>query len=1057
MPITRLPTAEEQQQGDESTRQGLYGLGISALGKIMPPVIGGADSHDWTNYLPFKGLATSAYSQAAGLGELLAHGAADFTNYDPVKDPTPEVHIPGRETAQKLSDEANKAAENVLPKYEPVGEAARMGRDIGTTMGDVAFTGIPEVGLPKGIAAATHIAVPPLKAAPVGAVIGGTVGAFTPDKVDAAPQAEAQPQPDKPVQVAANTIRSPYDPVVTTDATPARSPYDPVPQSNVRPQLPTINLSPENDSGVSYGQWGLGLGVAAATAWGVAKYGPRTLNVISDAVRGQTRDIGEATRLATTPGATGPGGSALEMPLPNDAGGLSRRLAVNAYNPNAVMNEVVKSPLVSPNPGEAAARVAANEMINNPANAQRRMEGLFRSGVEDGTGHVFPKVIEYKGNVDALSPDQQQAFHQAAWDKSELNLRDEKFRQAPSASMDDPQHRVSMTDISTSDMRARVAAAEADPQIAALLAQNKAFGLSLVDSLEARGNITPAEANYARTARPDYMPTVTRDGNLVSAWTPGVPATDSGFNTPPAPAWEAMIKHFDNTIRSAQLDDWQRTQVLNMLDAQQRNPSKVAPVVVERSAPSASRRSVIINTATGKRYFDINNTAFYQGLTQGPQVMGHGMATANFVRRFYQNMTTGTAAMMFGHPFAMKNFIRDTMLIPAQAQKGLWRGELDKALGVRLPYDPTFAAGAGVTAVKDASTVFAKNFADMLASRGNLFSAMFRGVTSDAQIDSWVKWIRASVEHSKLMQREAQGVGAGGNRSLVDMNNLVQGKQGSYRDPTASSVSPLLNKPNFARIPGSVPLTNVARGTVTSAINLNTLAKELYGVISDAPHSYLHDLNVGNPKFPGRTLASAVQEVTGNPGTQGRGGMTRALSQSIPYYNTSVQAVGRSLAAFRDNPLAMGTTVGTVLATVALAEHLSALISGPEHVQHLEEKTTNSVKTRNAIIYHGPGTDPNDHTEIPIPNEWQPIHPYTSGLTGLMLSTWNAHAGDPNELTRLIHTIASVFGKHVSTDIEKQTNIGIASAGLPIDMPLPGQLAIAATTGRSRRTLWIKY
>jgi hypothetical protein len=283
---------------------------------------------------------------------------------------------------------------------------------------------------------------------------------------------------------------------------------------------------------------------------------------------------------------------------------------------------------------------------------------------------------------------------------------------------------------------------------------------------------------------------------------------------------------------------------------------------------------------------------------------------------------------------------------------------------------------------------------------------------------------------------------------------------GTIRDPTAGAVSPLLNRPNFQGIPDRVPLPNFARdtingvvkGTAESAINLHTLARELYGVIADAPHSYIHDLNISNPRYTPRTLATAVQGVTGNPGTRGMGVWTQRLSKNVPFYNTTIQALGGSLRAVRDNPIQTGTTIATVLATTALAEHLSALLSGPEHTKFLEDKLSNSTQARNATIFHGPGTDPTNHTELPFPNEWQWLWPAFSGVTGHAIGTWNAHS-DEDGLSRLIHTLAGVFDNHVTTDTVKQTGIGAVSAFVPVDTPPLISGAVAGLTGQETRNL----
>ena len=527
----------------------------------------------------------------------------------------------------------------------------------------------------------------------------------------------------------------------------------------------------------------------------------------------------------------------------------------------------------------------------------------------------------------------------------------------------------------------------------------------------------------------------------------------------PTDAWQAMINHFDKSIRSAQKNDWQRSVMLRQLKEQTANPAS-PKIITETAEPSALRRSLTINTADGPRHFDIHNSAFHQWITANPQMMGQGASMVNWVRQFYQNTTTGPIAMAFGHPFAIKQAMRDTMLIPAQAGAGAYRGYLDKAFNTRLPYDPTFPVGSAITGAKDASTVVASHLADTLGNRTNPMSAAIRKAFGHDAVDTWVDWMRSRIENTRLAERTAQGVGGGGNRLTQDMKSFIADKTGKYRDPTASAVSPMLSRPNFVLIPDSVPLPGVVKNTVNgvvrggaeSYISLRSLARDLYNVISDAPHSFYHDVNVGNPKFNARTLAAEVQTVTGNPGTRGSGKITQAVSNTLPYYNTSVQGIGRSLAAFRDRPITTGITAATILIPLALAEHLSALVSGKEHMQHLEEETANGTKARNAIIYHGPGSDPNVHTELPIPNEWQVIKPFISGLVGHMIGSWDAH-DDPNVLSRIAHMVSGMFDHHVTTDVLQQMGIGLASGYVPLDVGPMGQALVAATTGEQVKSI----
>ena len=369
----------------------------------------------------------------------------------------------------------------------------------------------------------------------------------------------------------------------------------------------------------------------------------------------------------------------------------------------------------------------------------------------------------------------------------------------------------------------------------------------------------------------------------------------------------------------------------------------------EAPASALALRRITVNTSNGPVSFDVNSTPFYRNLTSNPQAMTAGMQFANAARKMYQNLTTGPLAMMMGHPFAATIALKDLALIPANAPKGIWRGELDRAFNTRLPYDPTFPIGAGSTMIKDAGTVIARHFADILGSNSMPASQNLRALLGNDKVDAMIAWMRSHIEQSNLATREAAMVGGGGNRSMVDFKTNMPDEAGMFRDPTAGRVAPSLGQ---GKLMQSLPLP--IQGNVRAILNMNNLAKDLFGVIADAPHSYLYDVNRDNAAFPDEHWPGPVQEVTGNPGTMGRGGMTQKFGKSLPFYNTSVQGIAATMRAFRDRPIATGMTVLPILLTLAAAEHLSALLSGPQHVDDLKNRVSNDTHTRNAVSLRDP-------------------------------------------------------------------------------------------------------
>lgn len=1060
-----MPTdAEIREATTQEALYGAQGAGLRLAAQVLPPVVAGADTSDWKNYVP--GILPTAYGYATGLANFGVNALDKFAQAtNPVTADIPSqlagkpFEVPGTETANAMRQASIDAAFKLIPHAEATTPAAQRGQQVGMDIAEGASTLAP-----PGLGIASKIAgyvLPALKAAPVAGAIGGIIGALTPTDAEAkAKQPLVTPIDQTPPPPAQATGGKQATPLVTpiTDM-PLVTPITDVPSG---PPASTQPLDPNNDTGISYAKWG-GYGLLAlAGAWAAARYGPRGLNTVSDFIHGVSRDPAEVTAALNAPGYGLRGTPAVEMPLPNDAGGFTRRWTMQNQNPNAVLNSLAQAPEIAPLPGQTDALQAANYMINDPGNANRRLESLYRTGVDASTGRTFPVMINYKAAVEALTPDEQNLFHNASWGNSELNIRNQKITEAAKNGVawtpaTDDRFRVSLMDIPTEDLRAQKLAAEANPRIAALLDQNKAIQTSVVDDWRARDLISQSQADYAKKWYPDFMPTIDADGNYLHSWDAKMRDVNSGYRMPPANAWDAMDKHFGTMMQQGELKQWQRDWLLHIEAQQAANPS-IGEIVTRRltpvddagnvkSAEGSLDRHITVQTVTGPATFDINNSALWRSLGGGKQQTILSSGIGNAIRVTAQNASTGLLSTAFGSPFALKTFIRDLALIPAQTPSGAWRGYLDKATGVRLPYDPTFIAGSLKTAGQDVGAVVAKNAGDILGNRYNPLSAGLRKYWGDTQVDAWSHWMAQRYEASKLAYRESQGVGAGGNRQMLNMNVLASDASAPFRDPTGASVSPLLSRQWAQNLPSSVPMPNAVRGAVESYFNLNSMAREIYGAIADAPHSFTHDLNMANPRYTPQTLAAMVQNVTGNPGTRGMGRMAQRLSQNLPFYNTTIQAMAGTGRAIRDNPIQTGATVATTLALAAVGEHLSALLSGPEHVKFLEDKLSNDTQSRNATFFHGPGTDPTNHTELPLANEYQGLWPYFSGVAGHAIGTWNAHANE-DTLERLTHTLAGVFGAHVSVDTARQTGAGLVSGFMPVDVPAALSTGVAALTGQ---------
>ena len=93
--------------------------------------------------------------------------------------------------------------------------------------------------------------------------------------------------------------------------------------------------------------------------------------------------------------------------------------------------------------------------------------------------------------------------------------------------------------------------------------------------------------------------------------------------------------------------------------------------------------------------------------------------------------------MVLGHPFNATIALKDIPLIAANAPKGMWRGELDRAFNTRLPFDPTqFQLVTGSTMIKDAGTVIARHLQTCLVAQAMPMSQNLRALLGDDKMNA---------------------------------------------------------------------------------------------------------------------------------------------------------------------------------------------------------------------------------------------------------------------------------------------------------------------------------
>jgi len=1017
------------------------GIAPGAVSEVTPIAKDVQGQNTWQ--LP--GIAYDLYERFGKLLPAVASGLTNFANA-PTGEEVTIPDIPGTESAKEhLAGATRWALENVphpKPETEKDVQDLASGVNIGQAISPV---------VPMSLYARAPSAV-------------GNIGRwFVPATQDVLPivaitkgaqqLSEPKEQPATPDDSNVVPTAAPPTPVQPLSA----QPFD------VRPPEPSLSAPPPQaqDTGWTPAQVGATILAGGAATWAVLKYGPRVVNDIADVVRGlrgiPTTPEGVSRTLDDIAAGrninTGIGTQTPSMPLPGNASGVTRRTAAYWQNENAVVDEIDKA--VATSKQEADAMVAQNHQINQQGSMNTRMESQMRTGMSP-TGRQGPSMIDNRMMVDQMTDGQRQVANWAAWARNELRNRADPARGGnPTTYGGIP---LTLQNLDTNALLSMRAAGDADPAVKAWLDHWDDTVKFVRQDAELSGMITPGQAARGANLYPEWMPTVRQDGSVMHSWDPRHAEQVPGWTLPPTNAWDAQAMWYDRAYRDMQHNAWMRDRILRYDNFGQLNP-EYRGMLTWADGPSETASRLTIYTSAGPRYVDVNNPWLYRTLKGGPTQIGNVAAWTAGFRRLLTSGVVGPLSAIGGNIFALKHMARYMIAGGSQLGPQLYKGYLDRALkqaiGHGVPWDPTVLYGVPRTAIGDMGSAFAKNFGDTLASSSHPITASLRPFIGQSGIDAWRDWLYHRYNTSNLGQRTAAGVSGGGSYGIREVTPRVFGEAGATAANPLHNVAPILDK-NHLLASTSNPLgtlgQSVGRGLVTSSINLRSLIRDLHGAVLDAVNGFAYDLNRQNPAImqqgrPNtRMLGHMAQSMIGDPATMGASTWARGIARSVPLANIGMQAMAATLRSFRDHPVnwSLGATIPMFL--LSLGSQLSAITSGQDHVDYLQNHMSDQQKEANAIFFHGKGTTPDQHTELSLPQPFRWLYPYVNALTASALGVFRS---DGLSLQSLEHMLSEFFSSHVSTSTVHQMGLGGTEAlEFPLSVPPAGSAAIAALTGR---------
>jgi len=743
-----------------------------------------------------------------------------------------------------------------------------------------------------------------------------------------------------------------------------------------------------------------------------------------------------------------------EAPLPGKAGSTMTNIAQKAYDENRVLTEF--SNATAPTTGVAKELEAVIGTTNSSTPMMNSIAEQMATGVNQANGgKMMPKLKGILQDVDNLDVRQQAKLDEGLWMKDELNRRVLKFNTAASkgTSLADADIRTNYRNVHSDELRLRVADMENDPATAAIANRLWALQASHAEHSFDMGRLTQQAARDMVRDRPNHVPSVDLEGNVVGPLAFRDEHT-LGWETPPTKALDAYTQYYAKLhadLRTNIMHD----QLLRNADLHYRaDPTKRARVVSEvldaqgKPVESAPGRTITTYRGGVAHTWNVDNTNLYNAFKGGTARANLFLNTADSLRRALQSGTTGVSASIVGQrPFAFINLNRNIGQIATDRFAGTKFGMADTALqratggrlGSRL-LEPTQVVGSYNEAIKGSAAVTARYMADSLRREANPVSAALRALKGDAWVEAWATKLEHQWETSNAGMRKAEGASGGGSGGVYErpLYNIAGGKAVSY-NPMANAVPGVFHPDGI-----TLPVANVripgTKGLTTEYINMRSWMRELHSEISDGANAYYWKGMKADPNISQAQRVYNTRRVVGDPTVHGASKYADWATHTIPWVNPTIQDSVRMMRNLRDNPIAF--TLGTVhtLGMMAAASVLSAMLGGKRHLGILGHHISTHDRASNMTFFHDPN-DEHNYTQFSLPQRWRVLYPIILQAVTDGLGALNVHQGE-DAYNRIVHSLIDLFDTHVSHSTAIASGEGLADAAT---LGVPPVVQVGAT------------
>lgn len=1025
----------------------LSNMPVGALAQFLT----NPDAPGYEKYVP--GIASGLYSTADTAHQLYQH----FAGGVPLEE---TKHLPGGEEAGKLSQGSVDRAASYIPHV-----AAAPGNTLEETLEGMGQAGgavaLPIPGaalarLPRALQVAGHVIAPgPRLIAPSMALSGGASAlinsALGAPSDDTATGTAALPPSVFADQPQTNTTQTALPPSLFTE--PPAGAATALPPSlftepPAQPALPPSVFDPvtqaqKEESGITIGEAIL----APAVMLAVLKGGNVALKMI-DSVK---RDRFYA-RSAEINAATAANGGVVtgDVPLPGEAGTQTTKMAQYWQNDKAVTNGLIRA--TADTPINAEKLVATSYDMTN---TQAQTTGYQRASViGEMHGQQVPSGYDLQLDAGALKqadPTRYKVLNDALHAGNERDNRYANWLESGKTSADvDQRVRFPERDFAQND--AVLNAGLNDPVVKALMDRHQLRTNAFADMLVKNGMMSVSDGHAWKAAHQWYVPTGDLDNVIGDPMLRRNITPYSGTST--APDVMQMMDQHDFQLYKRVGRDRDRANIVDAVEKWQNTPDPatgIKPAPLFQDSKNAKGEYVAREDKSTLSYRQdgmikqkiVNNRQLLDAMKGNQVQTSAGIGAINKLRQVSQSAMTGPISIATGHIFPVINTMRSAGEMTVLRKAGMYSSHADKwmqqATGGRLSArgDPvTGYLGAGYHMIADPTSVVTGALGDMFHRNApNAINQRMRALFGDNAVDLISKRITSVYENTAQYKNKTEGLANSAGFTAQEVrtspNDFMAGK-GQATMPSTNMVPELFRANSYG-------------GALPTYVRLRNLFDEMRAAVGDAAHSNVASLNRGNPNFTPAQLKYEIRSLTGDPATHGAGSLAQTYSKTVPFGNVAIQEVARVAQSMKNEPVATTLAWITHYGTLALASVYTAMLAGPEAVQHLFDMTTDH-KHANEIGMYVPG-HPTNPINLPVQIEMRAPIALAKQMLYDFLSL-SSHADNPDWAGRVMDTMHDYFQHHVWQSTVDGTVAGV-STGIPPVMPSGFGPAITALTGQT--------